>query len=365
MEREVDAAWQRRLLALLAHHVAGFSVDRAAVAFPALGVDSFAMVELRADVEHLIGHPIPDAVWLGLESPADLVAAVGALQPAPPPAHHAGDMLRRDYALNMPHMALGGLSEYWLCKELGDAHWAMITGGLGVASSELRDGHGDRLYATFTRLCFTARRPLWSFVENEPARLTARIERSGAGMFFSEQTFEAGATTISASVMSTFAKRGAVTSNTTLTRGQPAVPASCPIVDRGTLPEVGAGYRARRATLMSDAASLPVLYERAYDILPYHDINGVGLLYFAVYPVISDLCELSYMSRGNDWAMQASTVARDICYLANCDIGDAIRYRVHARRDEPGAIELETSLSRTSDGRLMAYLVTRKEVRDA
>ncbi|HEY0991317.1 MAG TPA: Pnap_2097 family protein [Kofleriaceae bacterium] len=365
MDTVVDATWQRRLLALLAHHVTGFSIDKSAVGFADLGIDSFAMVELRVDVERLIGHPLPDAVWLALASPADLLEAVGSQPPARHPARRAGDMLRRDYALNMPHMALGGLSEYWLCKELGDAHWAMITEGLGVASSELRDGQGDRLYATFTRLCFTAGSPLRSFVENEQASLTARIERTGAAMFFSEQTFAAAGATIAASVMSTFARRGSATSNTSLTRGQPAVPASCPIVDRGAMPEIGTGYRARRAALISEAASLPVLYERTYDILPYHDINGVGLLYFAAYPVISDLCELTYMSRGNDWAMQASTLARDVCYLANCDLGDGIVYRVHARRDEPGAIELETSLSRTSDGRLMAYLVTRKEVRDA
>src|SRR5262245_47321591 len=127
MDIEVDATRQQRLLALLAHHVTGFSIDRSAVGFADLGIDSFAMVELRVDVEHLIGHPLPDAVWLALASPADLLEAVGSAQRARPPTRRAGDMLRRDYALNMPHMALGGLSEYWLCKELGDAHWAMIT----------------------------------------------------------------------------------------------------------------------------------------------------------------------------------------------------------------------------------------------
>lgn len=365
MAIEVEAAWQRSLIALLRHHVAGFSLDKAAVPFTGLGIDSFAMVELRVGVERLVGHPLPDSVWLALESPADLLAAVGSLQPTRHPAPGAGDALRRDYTLNMPHMALGGLSEYWLCKELGDAHWGMITNGLGVASSELRDGQGDRLYATFTRLRFTASSPLCSFVESEPATLTGRIERAGAGMFFSEQTFAAAGATISASVMSTFAKRGAATSNMSLTKGQPAIAASCPIIDRGTMPEIGIGYRARRSVLMAEAASLPVLYEHVYDILPYHDINGVGLLYFAAYPVISDLCELTYIARGNHWARQASTVTRDVYYLANCDLDDSIVYRVHVRRDRPDGIALETSLSRTSDGRLMAYLVTQKGLRDA
>jgi hypothetical protein len=66
----------------------------------------------------------------------------------------------------------------------------MITDGLGVSSGELRDGMGDRLYATFTRLRFVATGPLSGFVENEATRLTGAIERAGAGMFFSEQRFE-------------------------------------------------------------------------------------------------------------------------------------------------------------------------------
>ena len=32
------------------------------------------------------------------------------------------------------------------------------------------------------------------------------------------------------------------------------------------------------------------LYECHYEILPPHDINGVGLLYFAAYPSVFDLC---------------------------------------------------------------------------
>jgi len=356
------ATWQRDVGGLLAQQIPGFSAARTTARFAELGVDSFGMMELRLRVEQLVGRPLSDAVWLALQTPADLVTALSALSPAAPAARGSDGWLRRDYVLNMPQMALAGLSEWWLCKELGDLHWAMITEGLGVTSSELRDGQGDRLYATFTRLRLSTTGPLSLFSENEATHLTGRIERAGAGLFFSEQALVGAATTISASVMSSFTKRGVVSSNTSLQKGQPVIAADCRIVDRGAMPELGAGYRARRAALTVRAAPLPVLYERDYEILPYHDINGVGLLYFAAYPMISDQCELSYMARGNGWALQASTVARDICYFANCDINDAIVYRVHARRDEPRAIELETSLTRKSDGTLMAHLVTRKAV---
>jgi probable biosynthetic protein (TIGR04098 family) len=352
-------AWQR-VGGLLALQVPGFSIDDSATRFTELGIDSFGLIELRLGVEQLVGHPLADGIWLALQSPADLLAVISSLSAAAPTAPTPSEALRRDYVLNMPHMALRGLSECWLGKELGDAHWAMITDGLGVRSSELRDGQGDRLYATFTRLRWTSTRPLSGFAENEAATLTGTIERAGAGLFFSEQSFKGATATISASVMSSFARRGEVTSNTTLHKGQPAIGPACRVVDRGAMPELGLGYRSRRAAL---AATSPVLYERDYQILPYHDINGVGLLYFAAYPMISDLCELSYVDRGNDWATQASTMTRDVCYFANCDVNDTIVYRVHARRDEPGAIELETSLTRKSDGAAMAHLVTRKDVR--
>jgi probable biosynthetic protein (TIGR04098 family) len=121
------------------------------------------------------------------------------------------------------------------------------------------------------------------------------------------------------------------------------------------MPEFGQGYRERRNGTLA-----PVLFEVSYDIIPYHDINGVGLLYFAAYPTISDISELKYMGRGNAWALEASTISRDVFYFANSDVLDRLIYRVHARRDLQDGVEIESSISRASDGILMAYLVTRK-----
>ena len=55
------------------------------------------------------------------------------------------------------------------------------------------------------------------------------------------------------------------------------------------MPDFGLGYRAQRGSVLR-----PALFEAEYKIVPYHDINGVGLLYFAAYPTISDICELAY-----------------------------------------------------------------------
>jgi probable biosynthetic protein (TIGR04098 family) len=341
---------------LLEKEIPGFTMARAGESFATLGLDSFAMLELRIAIEHGIGTTIPDTVWVQLESPAQLLAHLGAAVPAGTTPPRPPD-LRRHYTLNMPQMALGGLSESWLFKELGDAHWSMITSGLGAPSSALRDGNGDRLYATFTRLRIEATAPLARFEENEPLVLEGRISRFGAGMFFSEIALEGVNKRVTASVMSSFTRRASPKSNSNLLKGQPTIPADCPIVDLPVMPPFGQGYRDQRSRALG-----PALFEAAYDIIPYHDINGVGLLYFAAYPIISDICELRYTDRVSDWALEASTVCRDVYYFANCDARDRLIYRVHARQDTPAGVDVESSLWRASDAALMAYLVTRKVV---
>ena len=60
-------------------------------------------------------------------------------------------------------------------------------------------------------------------------------------------------------------------------------------------------YRDRRSA-NPDAA----IFDSEYEIVPFHDINGVGLLYFAAYPIISDICSLRYFAGFS----ALSTVAR-------------------------------------------------------
>ncbi|HEY4186719.1 MAG TPA: Pnap_2097 family protein [Polyangia bacterium] len=344
------------IVALLRAQIPGFSLDQAGSSFADLGVDSFGMLELRATVERAIGAPVTDAAWCELSTPAQLIAHLQR-DAAALPSGHTPTTLRRRYALNMPQMALGGLSESWLFKELGDAHWSMITAGLKAPSSALCDDNGDRLYAALTRIRIEATDPLKAFEENEDVSLEGSIGRYGRGMFFSEIALHGARKNLKASLMSSFTKRGVATSNTSLIKGQPTIPAGCPIPDLAAMPDFGQGYRTQRGHTLA-----PTLFETVYDIVPYHDINGVGLLYFAAYPMVSDICELAYMKRNSRWAFTSSTVSRDIFYFANSDATDRIQYRVHARRETPDGIAIESSLSRVSDGTLMAYIVTNKSV---
>lgn len=175
----------------------------------------------------------------------------------------------------------------------------------------------------------------------------------------SDITLSGSGKSIKATAMSSFTKRGNPSSNVDLLKGQPNIPDDCPIRVVNEMPSFGREYR----QLRDEAISEP-LFECDYDIIPYHDINGVGLLYFAAYPTISDICELRYMNVGNKWASRASTVRRDIYYFANSDMDKSLIYRVHARHDLDSGIKIESSISRASDDKPMAYIITMKQVTD-
>jgi probable biosynthetic protein (TIGR04098 family) len=312
-----------------------------------LSIDSFGLIVLRGRIEAALGQPVSDDAWDSIQTPNDILglSAAGARVSSPRPATTE----RRSFAVNMPQMAMEGLSESWLLKELGDMHWSMITKGLGSPSSELRDGSGNRLYATFTRNRYTFARPLNAIGENTSLDLRGKIARFGAGTFVSDIAIGHVDAPGEARLMSNFSRRGE-TGNTSLLKGQPTIPPDCPIPD-GPPPGFMLEYRDRRA-----ATALPALFETEYEIIPFHDINGVGLLYFASYPIISDICSLRH---AGDFA-DRSTISRDIFYFANADTSDRLVFRIHRWEHSGATLNVETSLSRRSDGRPMAYLLTSK-----
>ena len=62
---------------LLQKELPGFTLAKAGLTFAQLGLDSFAMLELRVGIERAIGTPIADAVWTELNTPSQLIAQVG------------------------------------------------------------------------------------------------------------------------------------------------------------------------------------------------------------------------------------------------------------------------------------------------
>ena len=343
-----------QVVSFIRSELAEFSVDDLDVPFNRLGLDSFAMLTLRTRLEQALAVIIDDESWTSLVTPADLVRVVSTLQPDAKPAATstpAGE--RRAYRLNMPQMALEGMSESWLFKELGDVHWSLITRNLGMPSSELKDAGGARLYATFTRFQLDSSAPLAAYGENEPVKVEARAVRYGAGMFFSDASLEGEGKSAKVRIMSSFSKYGEAGANTSLLKGQPEIPAGCAIPDVSELPRFGQEYRARRGERLSEP-----IFECSYDIVPYHDINGVGLLYFAAYPIICDICATRYAGAG--LATEFSTSYRDVFYFANSDPEETLIFRLHGWRADPAKVHFEASISRKSDDVLMAYAVTTK-----
>jgi probable biosynthetic protein (TIGR04098 family) len=274
----------------------------------------------------------------------------------------------RHYELGMPALSYLGLSEAWLCRELGDLHWNLICDGLNTVSSRLEDSIGNRLYATFTRLQYSIEPGLGGFKENDRLILDADISRYGASLFFSEAKGTSDSdtsgkathatATITAALMSTFSSREGH-DNKTLARGEPILPPGFSIPEHTTMPEFGQVYRKHRGFIWTDP-----IFEAEYELNPFYDINGVSLVYFAAYPLIADICELrftktAYAERGID-ALAMSTIERDVFYFANCDANDAIVYRLHEVALTDIGYTATATLTRASDGKLMAELRTRK-----
>lgn len=335
-----------------------------------LKIDSFGLINLRILLEGLIERQIPDSQWGAVQTAADLLKLAGAAgERASAPDRASRPVIhvpigapaggerpggeRRIQDVNMPQMALSGLSEPWLFKELGDLHWSVLTRGLQTPSAAVADSEGARLYATFTRIRLAADQPLTDISENDRLSLDLDMERFGAGMFFSTARLEGATGSAVARIMTSFSKFGEAGSNTSLLKGQPVIPDGCEIPALPALPDFAQEYRAQRATELP-----PAIYETEYEILPPHDINGVGLLYFAAYPTIIDLC--AARKYGPRLFADFSTTFRDIGYYANSGPQETLVFRIHREDVDDGKISYDATLSRKSDGKTMCFVSTTK-----
>jgi len=347
-----DSAAQ--VAAMISREFPAFTSGDMDTPFARLGIDSISMLTIRTQAETLAGKGLDQDQWDDIDTPADLARALGQISPqlqsvdVPPTPSE-----RRTYFLNMPQMAVGGLSESWLFKELGDIHWIVLAEALGQPTRLLSDSAGDRIYATFTRIQLRSSCALGIYKENERVDIESSMSRYGAGLYFSEATVNGATGSIQARLMSSFAKFGAAGSNTSLFKGLPVLPPDCIIPTLREVPEFGRDYQGRRAETLA-----PPIFECEYEIMPSHDINGVGLLYFAAYPMIDDICAARHA--GRMYATGFSTCYRDIFYFGNSDADDKLIYRLHRRAGDGDSVEIESSISRKSDGNLMARIFTRK-----
>jgi len=122
-----------RVLALIREECSALTGDDLDKPFEDLGVDSFGMLTLRTKLEEASGKIIDDETWSSVRAPSDAVRVFSDVMPARERVQIAAVVReRRDYHVNLPQMAAGGISESWLFKEIGDLHWSQISKGLGV-----------------------------------------------------------------------------------------------------------------------------------------------------------------------------------------------------------------------------------------
>ncbi|MEM6734949.1 MAG: Pnap_2097 family protein, partial [Bacteroidota bacterium] len=268
--------------------------------------------------------------------------------------------LKREYKLNLPQLLWGGLSENWLLKELGDIHWQQIAEALGTASGDITDAEGTRLLASFVRVRWSGAN-LGSFHENEAITFDSDLSYYKDKLFFSQTKCGGNTEKLKADLMSAFSRKG-TSDNTALKIGGIGKGIDSKQVRKySRMPSFGKEHLASNVR-MPEAS----LHQTRYQIDPYDDINGVGLLYFAHYPRISDKCERHYLHAAyeleQDWLQSAGVVARDIHYYGNANADDALMYELNALEHQDRRLTLISSLYRSVDGKLIARMTTTKEL---
>jgi probable biosynthetic protein (TIGR04098 family) len=289
--------------------------------------------------------------------------------------------------LSIPHLLSGGLSENWLLKELGDIHWEMISKSLNTKSNEIIDSNGERLYASFVRLQWKANESLLSFKENDEIEIGGEISLYGNKMFFSKDDIVSGDKRISASLMSVFSSRKSG-DNQKLTKGKPLNSEAAKLKKHKELPDLAKGFFDAKTFLFSNRneenesnrvnefydTQFPIekepIFSKLYNVDPYDDINGVGLLYFASYSKINDKCERFYFQDNygdnegiQDWSESSYCIARDIHYYGNANANEELLYSLeYCEYLDKDKIQLTSSLRRTKDGELIAKIYTVKQI---
>lgn len=281
--------------------------------------------------------------------------------------------------IHMPQTDAAGLSENWLFKHCGEQHWEYLCAAMGVGgvnAEGMRDDDGRRLYPTFVAVRGRYDTPLNAVRIDERFSTAVAIKHYGRAFFYSTVTFHNDAARFALDMLTTFVARDREGLND-LHQSLPAsgLPYSTqPLSEPPSL--LGLSRRLRHKEVEAyDFCGHDISPEgsglslsASYVPSPYSDYNGVGLLYFAAYPTIADTLERRLIlghglaGDGPDWALRTSTVARDVFYYRNLNLGDELAATLH-RFDRSGEnIVLHTSLAAAGTGARLADIFTMKRI---
>jgi probable biosynthetic protein (TIGR04098 family) len=284
-----------------------------------------------------------------------------------------------DTFIHLPQTDATGLSENWLFKHCGEMHWGYLCAAMGVSgvnSHEMRDDAGKRLYPTFVAIRGRYATPLSTVQMDQRFHTAVELTHFGRAFFHSTITFGNEETRFELEMLTTFVARNKNGRND-LHQSLPSAKLaynSRPLESSPRLLKLSQALRHGEVTkydfvgyqfaLSEDVLGLQISFEPS----PYIDYNGAGLLYFAAYPTIADTVERRLIGKhhladtARDWAAQSSTVARDVFYYRNLDLGKNLIATLK-RFDRVGEnVILHTLLKNEVDGAPLAEIITAKRL---
>jgi len=329
-------------------------------------IDSLEMVVLRVALEKYFKFEIPDVIWFNYQTLAEALEYFH-INKGSQNDNQVSEKKEIEHFENieirMPQMAKSALSENWLLKFLGDTHWQLITKGFQKKSSEFIDDNGNRLYSTFIRINYNVS-SLSQFSENETIEFNSNIKCFGNNTFLSKITGNCAEKNISATLMTTFSVREGADNNK-VSKCEPQIRTNR-IIQLSKTPLFLNDYRLLRKGLIDEISTNygnfkltgDTLFSCEYTINPYYDINGVGLLYFASYPIIADKCFDEYYKQNKD----LQTIYRDVFYFSNCNATERIIYKLNSIVENETQIKTLMTLFRASDNQMLATILTVKQL---
>lgn len=327
------------------------------------GIDSLDLTVIRVILENHFGFEIDDVTWYKYQTLSEAIEYFHKNKDTKERIVQIKKdvFIKEKIEIDMPQMANNALSENWLLKHIGNTHWQLITKGFKLKSSDFKDEKDNRLYATFIRINYSVS-TLSKFSENEILNFSSTIKSFGNSTFISRIRGVCENKTIVASLATTFAVRENEDNNK-ISKSKPEKKVNG-IKKLIKIPIFLSDYRLMRKRELEDIATVngdfkitdTILYKCEYIINPYYDLNGVGLLYYASYPLISDTCMLKY----NNEFFEYNTVYRDIFYFANANRNEKVLFELNTLEENDNEIRTTTSLFRSSDKKIIAKILTVK-----
>jgi probable biosynthetic protein (TIGR04098 family) len=300
--------------------------------------------------------------------------------------------------VGMPLTGQNNLAEGPLLRQLGHIRWDHLSTVLETPTSRIVDERGQRVYATFffIDMVFPTELRISDFVESDEIEVVSTLRRYETFLDGELYLFRKSWPDEKKTVPSTREEAQArgipivrmgnsfvvqFKGADWLKKAAPATPQMNRIPEMG-VPEYFADLLDARMNgqFFAPPGDFSAITDGEvnvqYQPVPERDINGVGLLYFANYPVITDICERIALTRvlgdtdlTSELMARRTVVRRRGGYFGNAGVRDSLRVGVSAWARSGGNekdgfdhhLVVSSRIHRASDGRLM-YVTSAEKI---